>query len=93
MAAAGPLGMLMNFLALWLMACVAWMALARIISFARKRLYMGIWKPSEYPASRSHLLQAVEEEQPKKRSKKSKIRVCFQRISDVLPARAERAKW
>ncbi len=59
MAAAGLFGMLMNFLALWLIACVAWMAFARIIAYARKRLYVGIWKSSEYPASRSYLLQAI----------------------------------
>ncbi|MBX3414360.1 MAG: serine hydrolase [Pirellulales bacterium] len=59
MAAAALFGMLMNVLVLWLMACVAWTGCTRLIGFLRKRLYVGIWRRTEYPASRPYLIQAV----------------------------------
>ncbi len=59
MIAAAYLGILMNFLLLLLFACLAVGVVMRIVSLARKRTYLGIWKRSEYPQARPYLLQAI----------------------------------
>ena len=59
MGAATRIGMLMNFLAAWLLISAVYILVSRIICIVRKKAFVGIWKLYEYPLARRYLLQAI----------------------------------
>ena len=48
MGVATRIGMLMNFLAAWLLISAVYILVSRIICIVRKKAFVGIWKLYEY---------------------------------------------